>query len=283
MHSDPGRQTADIHRAPAGESHQKIELMAGQGDGAKSGVEGGNRQPGCACDMAEDTSGWVEIAFADEFLQRGRHGWYSTAVCFGIDRYLHMQLNIGTSLHAATRLRGSKLAFDCIRGQQRKDPVMTERETFLHIHARECKVTHDLLKAFPATKLDLRPHEKSRSARELAFVLANQELFYKQAAEGAIDPATFGKLPPSTWDEIIRVLEANHSAVDAALENASEEDLNKTFDFAGQTMRRLDALWANLFDHIHHRGQFSVYLRMSGAKVPSIYGPTADDKQPAAA
>src|SRR5829696_2466211 len=32
-----------------------------------------------------------------------------------------------------------------------------------------------------------------------------------------------------------------------------------------------------LLDQIHHRGQFSVYLRIVDAKVPSIYGPTADD------
>jgi uncharacterized damage-inducible protein DinB len=27
-----------------------------------------------------------------------------------------------------------------------------------------------------------------------------------------------------------------------------------------------------------HRGQMTVYLRLLGAKVPSIYGPSADDK-----
>ncbi len=32
-----------------------------------------------------------------------------------------------------------------------------------------------------------------------------------------------------------------------------------------------------LFDAIHHRGQLSVYLRPMGSKVPSIYGPSADD------
>jgi uncharacterized damage-inducible protein DinB len=30
---------------------------------------------------------------------------------------------------------------------------------------------------------------------------------------------------------------------------------------------------------VHHRGQAAVYLRLLGAKVPSIYGPSADDKQ----
>ena len=29
----------------------------------------------------------------------------------------------------------------------------------------------------------------------------------------------------------------------------------------------------------HHRGQMTVYLRLMGAKVPSIYGPSADDKR----
>jgi uncharacterized damage-inducible protein DinB len=42
-------------------------------------------------------------------------------------------------------------------------------------------------------------------------------------------------------------------------------------------MRRLDVIWANLFDVIHHRGQLSVYVRMAGGKVPSIYGPSADE------
>lgn len=38
----------------------------------------------------------------------------------------------------------------------------------------------------------------------------------------------------------------------------------------------MEFLWYSLFDHIHHRGQLSVYLRMVG-KVPSIYGPSGDE------
>ena len=36
-------------------------------------------------------------------------------------------------------------------------------------------------------------------------------------------------------------------------------------------------MWGILFDTIHHRGQLSAYLRPMGGKVPSIYGPSADD------
>jgi uncharacterized damage-inducible protein DinB len=42
-------------------------------------------------------------------------------------------------------------------------------------------------------------------------------------------------------------------------------------------MRRGNALWLMLNDSIHHRGQLTVYLRMAGGRVPSIYGPSADE------
>jgi uncharacterized damage-inducible protein DinB len=35
--------------------------------------------------------------------------------------------------------------------------------------------------------------------------------------------------------------------------------------------------WGYLFDMIHHRGQLTAYIRPMGGKVPSVYGPTADD------
>jgi len=41
--------------------------------------------------------------------------------------------------------------------------------------------------------------------------------------------------------------------------------------------KKYDMAWGMLFDAIHHRGQLSTYLRAMGAKVPSIYGPSADE------
>ena len=42
-------------------------------------------------------------------------------------------------------------------------------------------------------------------------------------------------------------------------------------------LRKMDVLWFMLMDCVHHRGQFSVYLRMADGKVPSIYGPSGDE------
>ena len=36
-------------------------------------------------------------------------------------------------------------------------------------------------------------------------------------------------------------------------------------------------LWLALFDAVHHRGQLTTYIRPMGGKVPSVYGPSADD------
>jgi uncharacterized damage-inducible protein DinB len=39
-----------------------------------------------------------------------------------------------------------------------------------------------------------------------------------------------------------------------------------------------ETAWDFLLDAIHHRGQLTAYIRPMGGKVPSVYGPTADDK-----
>lgn len=76
--------------------------------------------------------------------------------------------------------------------------------------------------------------------------------------------------------------EKSHSEMVAKVSKASDGDVNKTVKFfTGPKqmgdVRIMDILWLMLMDSVHHRGQFSVYLRMAGGKVPSIYGPTADE------
>jgi uncharacterized damage-inducible protein DinB len=67
-----------------------------------------------------------------------------------------------------------------------------------------------------------------------------------------------------------------------AISKMSEEQLFETIKFftAPKTIgdiTKMQFLWMILCDQIHHRGQFSIYLRMADGKVPSIYGPTADE------
>jgi uncharacterized damage-inducible protein DinB len=48
-------------------------------------------------------------------------------------------------------------------------------------------------------------------------------------------------------------------------------------DFFGHERSVSGMAWSFLFDLVHHRGQISTYLRPMGAKVPQIYGPSADE------
>jgi uncharacterized damage-inducible protein DinB len=45
------------------------------------------------------------------------------------------------------------------------------------------------------------------------------------------------------------------------------------------TLPRLAVLRSFVMNHlIHHRGQLTVYLRLLDVPIPSIYGPTADER-----
>jgi uncharacterized damage-inducible protein DinB len=50
------------------------------------------------------------------------------------------------------------------------------------------------------------------------------------------------------------------------------------------SMPRAGILRALVMNHlIHHRGQLSVYYRLTGVPVPGMYGPSADEGQTASA
>jgi uncharacterized damage-inducible protein DinB len=71
-----------------------------------------------------------------------------------------------------------------------------------------------------------------------------------------------------------------HRQVVELLRNADDAKLEGSVQFfvAPKTLGdvpTMEFLWYLLFDHVHHRGQLTVYLRMVG-KVPSVYGPSGD-------
>lgn len=159
------------------------------------------------------------------------------------------------------------------------------KEKFLETYDREHETTMRVLRAYPRDKLDLKPHAMCKSARELAWVFVAERMFgtavfNDQLATGQM-PA-MGQQPPESWEAILDELERAHREYGDMVRRTPDEELQRTVKFfvGPKTMgdvRRMDLLWSFLHDEIHHRGQFSIYLRMAGGKVPSIYGPTADE------
>jgi uncharacterized damage-inducible protein DinB len=159
------------------------------------------------------------------------------------------------------------------------------KEAFLKVYDREHATTLRVLNAYPKDKTDLRPHPKSKTALELAWVFVLERGLGMKVWNDEIAKGTqSGKLPgvPESWDEVIAAYEKAHQEFRSVIAAASEDDLSEIVHFyvAPKTMgdwSRHDWIWFLLHDEIHHRGQLSIYLRMADGKVPAIYGGSADE------
>ena len=163
--------------------------------------------------------------------------------------------------------------------------LMTPKQLFLEKYDAEIERTKRLLRAYPPDKLDLKPAAQSKTARELAWMFVLEcrlagWIWNDEIAKGTAprSPAP----PPEKWDELLSAFEKESGDCRALVASTSDADLDGIVHFFTGPKQlgeytRMGFAWFLLFDQIHHRGQFSVYLRMSGAKVPSIYGPSADE------
>ena len=155
---------------------------------------------------------------------------------------------------------------------------MTKAE-YLSLRREEFPKTLKLLRMYPEDKRDLKPSPIIRSAIETLNTFINEEAIdLSYASTGAFDMTNFAwAAPPATMSEGIAKLDAMARETDVALERMSEEDFQQPTEFFMVKMPLSAAMVTMLLDHIHHRGQFTIYSRLAGAKVPQIYGPSADE------
>jgi uncharacterized damage-inducible protein DinB len=159
---------------------------------------------------------------------------------------------------------------------------MTEKDQFIDAWTREYETTLKLLRAYPNGKDEFRPAEKSRNARELAWIFMMEEKVIEALISGELEFMDPPPPPAVPVSEIVTMFEKSHQEVLDKVRHMPLERLYQTAKFPVGPRQMADlrigqVFWMMLSDSIHHRGQLSVYLRMTGAKVPSIYGPTADE------
>ena len=159
---------------------------------------------------------------------------------------------------------------------------MKAKDIFMRIWEREFRTTVRVFKAFAADQLEFKAHERSRSVRDLAWqCVIDEGVIARTEARNDLrnDPA--GPPPPGTMEEIIAAYEDAHAKAVAKVSLYSEEEFNRTVSCllpGGEwKMPQPEAFLGNLMDEVHHRGQLTVYLRLAGGKVPSIYGPSGDE------
>ncbi|MGE5114118.1 MAG: DinB family protein [Acidobacteriaceae bacterium] len=166
---------------------------------------------------------------------------------------------------------------------------MALRDALLPEFDREMAGTRKVLERVPEDKLGWKPHEKSGTLGWLAAHVARLPQWASMTlTTEELDNSPPGGEPPrpnlpTSRQELLDWFDKLSLEARNALANASDEDMLKGWTLlkGGQklfTMPRAAVLRSFVMNHlIHHRGQLTVYLRMNGAPLPGLYGPSADE------
>jgi uncharacterized damage-inducible protein DinB len=163
---------------------------------------------------------------------------------------------------------------------------MSIADSLLAEFNQECETTRRFLERLPKDKLSWRPHPKSMSAGQLALhIAASPGNVIKMAVEDTIPMPDFSKPQPEpkSVQEVLDALDDAIATVKDTLPTIDDAQMFETWtvkngDDEVMAMPRIGVLRSIMLNHLyHHRGQFGVYLRLLGAKVPSSYGPSGDE------
>ena len=162
-------------------------------------------------------------------------------------------------------------------------PMPSPKEQFLDGFTKEHATTMKVLRAVPAAQGDFRPHPRSQSARELAWTFVMEQALLSAAMTDTLKLTGAFPKAEGEFASIVDKFDSDFKALVELIKKTPDSRFNDgtvNFFVAPKTMGDIPVpafCWFILCDQIHHRGQLSVYVRMAGGKVPSIYGPSADE------
>src|SRR5216683_1765355 len=170
-----------------------------------------------------------------------------------------------------------------------QEACMKLREFFLTEMDREVERSRRAFENVPEGKYDWKPHEKSMIFGYLANMVATIPMWITMEInqdELDVAPAPgeskMEQKRPETSAELIEALDKAAAGALSDLEHTTDEQLKTNWRLLarGQVVMeapRCEMIQDTINHWAHHRGQMTVYLRLMGAKVPAIYGPSADD------
>jgi len=154
---------------------------------------------------------------------------------------------------------------------------------------REVERSRKALENVPDGKFQWKPHERSMIFGYLADMVATMPTWITMEIDRDdldVAPAEgkgTKKSPKETSADLVKALDEAAAEARTALEKTTDEHLETDW----KLLARGNVVWQGSRKEIiqdtinhwaHHRGQMTVYLRLMGAKVPAIYGPSADDQ-----
>ena len=158
--------------------------------------------------------------------------------------------------------------------------------TLLPEFDQEMATTRRVLERVPTDKGTWKPHAKSFSLAHLAQLVSWMPGWITNALhETELNLAGAGRYSNETTESLLKMFDDNVKAARAAIAKSKDTDYEvdwslKYGDRVIFTQPRAAVIRQNINHLVHHRGQLSVYLRLIDVPVPSIYGPTADERVP---
>jgi len=155
---------------------------------------------------------------------------------------------------------------------------------------REVDRSRWALKEIPEGKYDWKPHEKSMILGYLANMVATipawiaLEIKQNELDVAPTDGSKMEQKRMETSAEFVGALDKTASDARSLLQQTNDEHLLTPWRLLARGKVVMEApryvMIQDTINHwAHHRGQMTVYLRLLGAKVPALYGPSADDNQ----
>ena len=157
-------------------------------------------------------------------------------------------------------------------------------ETLLSEFDQEMATTRRLLERVPSGKGTWKPHPKSFALGHLAQLVAWMPGWVANTLrETELDLAEAPGYSFETTETLLAEFDKNVRAAREALESVQDADFTVPWSLkrGGQvlfTAPRGMVVRTHINHLIHHRGQLTVYLRLLDVPLPSIYGPTADER-----
>lgn len=165
---------------------------------------------------------------------------------------------------------------------------MTLTDLFLSELDREVPRSRRALEQIPSETREWKPHDKSMAFGYLCDMVATMPSWIAMMiTQDKLDIAPKDgqqfKPPEShTSQDFVQALDDAARQARTALQGTNDDFLQTRWQLlaAGNVvadMPRHEMIRDTLHHWAHHRGQMTVYLRLLGARVPAIYGPSADD------
>ena len=184
-------------------------------------------------------------------------------------------------------LQHSRLARSLFLKSLIKPQTMTNNPLIRHFInelKKENPSSRKCLERIPESLYKYKPHEKSMELGYLALLVADIPNWITHTiVNGYVDFETYQHFPLSDTASLLKHYDKSLKAAIDTLEKATEEQLSGDFTLKNGkqilfTAPKIESIGEDINHWVHHRGQLTVYMRMNDIAVPSIYGPSADEK-----